>query len=348
MREIPLFCDALPSKVVEKIVSHLPLSTVAELMKSENTNLALVAWRRYYSSIKLTFDKLSFEGAHSRIDDEVLSMKVSDFEALVNSDMFDQLRITKLLIKVHTDIEEDVDDFTFLHEKVFTKVSSVVSNVVLEFEANSEWYTVFGWDWLPSSPLVQKCIREISVSHAYIDPDVPSLPSNLRKLDFQHYYQYEFDDDPISPRIVFPPSLQEFYSMIPWGSMSTYANLPSTLKRLKLENVSEFSVKAFNELKLPNLKDLILRDILRMTEVNEHFKFPSLLENLKLAWLKITIFEQRELPPGLQKLSITNCPLKKFHVGTFPNSLKELILENTNLPSSEIHKLKLPSSLRIS
>ncbi|ODQ77271.1 hypothetical protein BABINDRAFT_104198 [Babjeviella inositovora NRRL Y-12698] len=223
MRKIPLFCDALPSEVVEKIVFHLPLSTVAELMKSENASLALVARRCYYSNIKLQFDyPPDYERSH--ISDKFLSMNVSDFEALVNSDTFSQLHIKKLLINVYAHIE----NFTFLHEKVFAKVSLVVTNVILEFYADHEYHTVFSWDWLPSSPPVQECIREISILYSYIDSDMPPLPPNLCKFNLLYGRQNYCDDNASAPKIVFPPSLQKFVSEIPWRSISAYAKLPST------------------------------------------------------------------------------------------------------------------------
>ncbi|ODQ77270.1 hypothetical protein BABINDRAFT_163765 [Babjeviella inositovora NRRL Y-12698] len=82
-----------------------------------------------------------------------------------------------------------------------------------------------------------------------------------------------------------------------------------------------------------------------MTEIDEHFKFPSLLENLEVEQLGITNFEQRSLPLGLQKLFIVGCPLKRFSVDTFPDSFKELILDGTDLSSSEIRIIKFPPSL---
>ncbi|ODQ80086.1 hypothetical protein BABINDRAFT_139994 [Babjeviella inositovora NRRL Y-12698] len=341
--EIPLFSNILPLEIVEKIVSYLPLPVAFEVAKSENASLASVARRRYYSNIKLTFYEPPDDG-YSHMGNEVLSMKISRFEALVNSNTFDQLHIKKLFIDVYTHVE----NFTFLREKVFTKASSIVTDVILKFTTDGEWYWTFSWDWLPPLPLVQERIREISVWYPYIDPDVTPLPSSLRKLDLQYHYQYGDDDDDndeIAPRIVFPPNLQEFVSKIPWGSMSAYTNLPSTLRRLVLEDVLGFSVEAFNELNLPNLKYLRLKTIPDVTEINEKFEFPSLLENLKLYELTITNFEQRKLPPRLQKISIARCPLKKFRVDTFPNSVKELILDDIDLPSSEIRILKFPPRL---
>ncbi|ODQ82160.1 hypothetical protein BABINDRAFT_160338 [Babjeviella inositovora NRRL Y-12698] len=59
--EIPLFGGILPLEIVEKIVSYLPLSTVADVMNPENASLALVARRRYYSKIELMFCELPSE-----------------------------------------------------------------------------------------------------------------------------------------------------------------------------------------------------------------------------------------------------------------------------------------------
>ncbi|ODQ77934.1 hypothetical protein BABINDRAFT_163297 [Babjeviella inositovora NRRL Y-12698] len=337
--EIPLFCDIFPLEIVEKIVSYLPLLAVVEVMKSENASLASVAQRRYYSNIKLEFLDRPYDVIYKM--DDILSMKISEFDALLNSDTVDQLRIEKLLIYV--DLLED--DFTFLHEKVFTKASIIVTDVILQFYGDPEWYLEFDWACLPSSPLVLKCIREISVWYPYIGPDVPPLPSNLRKLHLEFDYQHGGNDNGISPRIVFPPNLQEFVSKIPWASMSAYTNLPSTLRTLVLEYVSGFNAEAFNELNLPNLRNLRLYRISGVTEFNELFELPSLLESLELGNLRITNFERRKLPLGLQKLSITQCPLKKFRVDTFPDSLKELILYDTDLPSSEIHIIKFPPGL---
>ncbi|ODQ77931.1 hypothetical protein BABINDRAFT_163295 [Babjeviella inositovora NRRL Y-12698] len=359
------FSGILPLEIVEKIVSYLPLSTVAEVMNSENGSLALMARRRYYSNIELRFYHPPNNGS-SYMNDKFLIMRNSEFEALVNSDMFSQLYIKKLLI----DVDTHVDNFTFLHEKVFTKVSSFVTNVILNFDLGQEDYSEFYWDWLPSSPLVQKCIREISISYAYIDPDVPSLPSNLRKLTFLYDFRNRCGDGASAPRIIFPSSLQEFVSEYPWGSMSVYAGLPSTLQRLELVEIKGFSTEAFNELNLPNLKslllsyitlenfnelrlhslkDLRLKNVSGMTEIDEHFIFPSLLENLELYDCIITNFERRNLPLRLQKLSISGCPLKKFRVDTFPDSFKELILGGTVVRmgplSSEIRSIKFPPSL---
>ncbi|ODQ77423.1 hypothetical protein BABINDRAFT_163449 [Babjeviella inositovora NRRL Y-12698] len=342
--EIPLFGGILPLEIVENIISYLPLPAVAEVMKSENASIASVARRRYYSSITLEFwefDDPPYEDGFSHIGDEVLYMKHSEFEALVNSDTFDQLHIGKLLI----DVSASFDYFTFLHEKVFTKASAVVTNVILRFGGHQDFYATFNWNWLPPSPLVQKCIREISVSYPYINPEIPPLPSKLRRLAFLENSRYRYLDDDSGPTIIFPPKLREFVSEIPWGSISTYADLPSTLQRLKLSYIWSFSVEAFNKLNLPNLKFLELRVMCGMPETNEQIEFPSLLENLGLYNLKITSFEQRNLPLGLQKLFISNCPLKKFRVDTFPNSLKELILDKTDLPSSEINIIKFTSSL---
>ncbi|ODQ76912.1 hypothetical protein BABINDRAFT_10609 [Babjeviella inositovora NRRL Y-12698] len=217
--EIPLFGGILPLEIVEKIVSYLPLSTVADVMNPENASLALVARRRYYSSIILNFDESPYEYDYSRIYNEVLIMKASDFEAL-------KLELAE--------------------------------------------------------------IRDFSVE-AFNELNLPNLKSLLL------------------------------------GSIS-------------LEN--------FNELRLHNLKYLRLKNVSGMTEIYKHFKFPSLLENLELCNLKITSFEQRSLPLKLQKLSINYCPLKKFRVDVFPDSFKDLTdlnLRFTNLVSVE--ELDLPPTL---
>ncbi|ODQ80892.1 hypothetical protein BABINDRAFT_160340 [Babjeviella inositovora NRRL Y-12698] len=341
LHKTPLFGHTFPLEIFEMIVSYLPLPTVAELMKSKDTNLALAARRRYYSNIQLNFKKLPHEDGYSSVTDEVLVMKISEFEALVNSDTFDQLIIKELSIVV----EMDIVDFTFLHGKVFTKASSIVIDVKLWLDLEQGEPEELHWNWLPSSPLVQECIREISINYAYIDPDVPALPSNLRMLSFLYNYDnWNENDYGIIPRIVFPPNLQTVDSRIPWVSMPTYTGLPSTLKILMLENVLDFSVKAFNKLNFPDLKYLRLKNISNVTEINDHFKLPLLLKILELESLNITNFEQQTLPLGLQGLSISNCPLRKFRVDTFPDSLKELNLVETDIPSSEIGIIKFPPS----
>ncbi|ODQ78941.1 hypothetical protein BABINDRAFT_146061 [Babjeviella inositovora NRRL Y-12698] len=341
LQKIPLFGHTFPLEISEKIISHLPLPTVAELMKLDNASITLVARKRYYSNIRLIFDRPPHEDGYSFVDDKVLSMKISEFEALVNSDTFDQLIIEELFIWVKIDIA----DFTFLHKGVFTKASSIIADAILEFDADQEQWVTFNWDWLPSLPLVQECIREIFVLYPSIDPKVPPFLSSLRKLTFGYDSQYREIDEETASSVVFPPNLQEFVSNIPWGSMTAYANLPSNLQKLDLDSVLEFSVETFNALNLPNLKDLVLQNIPGVTEINELFELPLLLESLKLESLNITNFERQKLPLRLKKLFITKCPLTKFCVDTFPDSLKELSLDKTGLPSSQIRMLKFPPGL---
>ncbi|ODQ80019.1 hypothetical protein BABINDRAFT_8199 [Babjeviella inositovora NRRL Y-12698] len=292
-------------------------------------------------------------------------MESSEFEAFADSDMSDHFRIKKLSV-----FARETKDYGFLHEKAFIKASSIVTDIMLEHDMHRD-EEIFDWACLPLLPLVRECIREISVKSRLIDPNVPPLPSNLRRLEIIHSGTYIPDKG--APPIQFPPSLQEFIFHRPWGPISVYAGLPSTLQKLELVGVLNFSIESFNGLKLPHLKDLRLVDIsiegfneLRLpnlkflelldiagvTEINKLFEFPSLLETLALEWLNLCLwelnfhsFEQRQLPLALQKLSITMCPLKKFRVDTFSNCFKDLILHDTEIPSSEICMLKFPSSL---
>ncbi|ODQ78137.1 hypothetical protein BABINDRAFT_87416 [Babjeviella inositovora NRRL Y-12698] len=138
----PLFSYILSLEIVEEIFSYLPLPTVVEVMESENASITSVVRKRYYSNVALNFGEPPCEDGYSQIDDEVLSMKFSEFEALVNGDTFDQLHIEKFLI----DVQMDFIDFTFLHKEVFTKASTVVADVVLKFSTNPKDHATFSWD----------------------------------------------------------------------------------------------------------------------------------------------------------------------------------------------------------
>ncbi|ODQ78672.1 hypothetical protein BABINDRAFT_162375 [Babjeviella inositovora NRRL Y-12698] len=340
--------DTLPLEIVDMIFSHLLLPLVGVLMKSENFTLAFVARRRYYSNIELNFCDSLGSSVH-RMDDNSLHMEPSEFEALASSDLLDQLRIEKLSIYV----QKEIKDYRFPHEEALNKISSIVTDVSLTF-AIYGYNSMFDWACLPSSPLVQRCIQEISVQCGPIDPNIPPLP-NLRKLDIKGDYSYTTNIDTLPVR--FPLNLQEFVLRDSHGLLSVFANLPSTLQRFEIVKARYFSIDDFIKLKLPNLKYLLLREILSMTEINELFDLPSLLENLELWWidpyweldqpweLDFDSFERRQLPLALQKLSITNCPLNKFRVDIFPDCFKELIINTTELTSSEIRMLEFPPSL---
>ncbi|ODQ77490.1 hypothetical protein BABINDRAFT_10126 [Babjeviella inositovora NRRL Y-12698] len=353
-RAAPPIWDTLPLEIAEIIFSHLPIPLVGVLRKSENPTLASVARKCYYSNLELIICNSPDESNVPRMDSSAVCMKSSEFEELANSETFDQLRIKKLSISVR----EDVNDSKFFHKEAFAKASSIVTDFMLEFIMDNG--EVFNWASLPSSPLVWKYIREISVQSALIDPKVPPLPPNLRKLELiRKQSSWRNDDDPLthSQPICFPPNLEEFVFHYPWGPMSVYANLPLTLRRLALLKVLNFSVEGFNELKLPNLKYLRLENIPELMEIDELLRFPSLLENLDLWWLDpyyqqydlweldFESFIQRKLPLKLQRLSITWCPLKTFRVGTFSNCFREMVLDHTELPSSEVRMLKFPPSL---
>ncbi|ODQ77933.1 hypothetical protein BABINDRAFT_95650 [Babjeviella inositovora NRRL Y-12698] len=179
------------------------------------------------------------------------------------------------------------------------KVSSFVTDIILKFDTDREWYLTFHWYWLPSLPSVKACIREIFVHYPSIDQKVPPLLTNLGKLYLGYNYQYGYNDSGIFSRIVFLSSLREFVSNIPRGSISVYANLSSTLQKLDLDGVLEFSVETFNALNLPNLKDLVLTNISDMTKINELFGATLTVEEFRTCGIKNYYFRTTRIASGV-------------------------------------------------
>ncbi|ODQ81283.1 hypothetical protein BABINDRAFT_12521 [Babjeviella inositovora NRRL Y-12698] len=211
--DIPLIWDTLPLEISEKIFSHLPLTLISILMKSENASIASMAQKCYYSNIKLFIDA-PFNKNFRCMNHDCLYMTLSEFEELAKSDILDQLRIKKLSTYLWM-----AKNNKFLQGEVFTK-------------------------------------------------------------------------------------------------------------KLVLVGVRDFSVEGFNGLKLPNLRDLQLRDIHGVTEINELFELPSLLENLDLSW-----------PEQEQEWDLSFNKLQQFSK-TLPDSIKSVSLWNNLL--EELVNFHLP------
>ncbi|ODQ79467.1 hypothetical protein BABINDRAFT_143031 [Babjeviella inositovora NRRL Y-12698] len=339
--DVPFRWREIPLEIVEKIISYLPASLLAVLRKSQNAPIAAVARRYYYSRIELVFNLRVEIGYHSPKDFLAIQLTLPEFEELANSPGLDQLRIQKLYITVYTEVQ----GYRFLHQEAFTKVSTIVTDVMLEFFTQEKGAARFDWDWLPPSPRVQKCIREISVRYTSIDPNVLALPSNLRKLEILHT-KYPCQIDENAPEIQFPPKLEDLKFCNPWIPMSKYGNLPSTLRELDLVDIEDFSVQGFNALHLPHLKALRLTRLSGLKMIAELFELPPLLELLDLRYMGIKSFEQRKLPPSLKVLSFLGCPIRKFCTGDLPDSLTKLVFDYTQLTSADIRTLTFPPNLK--
>ncbi|ODQ79109.1 hypothetical protein BABINDRAFT_162174 [Babjeviella inositovora NRRL Y-12698] len=340
-RFVLLLWDDLPSEIVSKIVAYLPKLTLEVLMRSENERIAVMACRSYYECIELRFCEPKMQGIQKPIDLSAIQISVPEFEALTKRNDLSQLHIKKLYVSVLNGIK----NFSFLRGETFAKVSAVLSDVIIDLQSYSEM-EAFDWNWLPADPQVWECIRAITILDHRINPNIPPLPSKLRKLKItQRDHAVAIKTN--APIFELPPRLCELHLCIPWMPMSLYGEIPSSLEVLTLITVKDFSVQRFNELNLANLKFLRLQTIKTVGQIDELFEMPLLLEELELCHCSINRFRQGEMPPNLKALYVVQCPLREFRAGTLPDTLTSIRFHNTKLLSSEVRAMKFPPKLRI-